>query len=139
MTLSLYLYSISIALLGLLLATLLQMKSQNDKARDGNIIIVPTLWAYIREEWLATTISIVVIAIAILLIPVVLSLKPEWLPYIRPAFLPIGYMGTDIFLKTMGVVSKRVNAALGSKAAQADEANGTVDAPTPAAKISKVN
>lgn len=139
MTLSLYLYSISIALLGLLLATLMQMKSQNDKARKGNIVVVPTLLDYIKAEWIVVTISIVVIAIAVMLIPVALSLKPAWLPYIRPAFLPIGYMGTDILLKVMGVVGKRVDAALGYKAAQADEANGTMGAPTPAAKPENKN
>jgi hypothetical protein len=43
-------------------------------------------------------------------------------------------MGTDILLKLFGVVNKRLNAAIDVKTTQADEANGTTAAPTPATK-----
>ena len=132
MSTSLYINCSIIALLGLILAVLLQMKSQMEKARQANLIFSPG--KYVAQEWITISISVVVIIIGLYFIPIVVGIKPQYLPYIKPAFLPLGYMGTDIILKLFGVVNKRLNAAIDLKTSQADEANGTSGAPTPATK-----
>jgi|SRR6185312_7715617 len=135
MSVSLYINCSIIALLGLALAVLLQMKSQSQKAKQANLVFSPG--SYIRQEWITISISLIVIVIGLYFIPIVVGIKPQYLPYIKPAFLPLGYMGTDIILKLFGVVNKRLNAAIDYKTTQADEANGTSNAPTPADKIVK--
>ena len=111
----------------------MQMKSQNDKAKAANLIPHGPI-DYIKTEWISITISILVIVVCLLLIPTILGWKPGYLPFIKPAFLPIGYQGTDMLLKALGVVNSRYNAAIKAKSDQADEANGTTSAPTPATK-----
>jgi putative exporter of polyketide antibiotics len=135
MSVSLYINCSIIALLGLILAVLLQMKSQNEKARQANLIFSPVI--FLKAEWITISISIVVIIIGLYFIPIVVDIKPQYLPYIKPAFLPLGYMGTDIILKLFGVMSKRLNAAIEVKSQESDKQTGTLDAPTPAAKIVK--
>ena len=135
MSVSLYINCSIIALLGLALAVLLQMKSQNEKAKQANLIFSPAI--FIKAEWITISISIVVIIIGLYFIPIVVDIKPQYLPYIKPAFLPLGYMGTDIILKLFGVMSKRLNAAIEMKSKESDAQTGTLDAPTPAAKIVK--
>lgn len=132
MSASLYINCSIIALLGLILAVLLQMKSQMEKAKQANLVFSPG--SYVRQEWINITISVVVIIIGLYFIPIVVGIKPQYLPYIKPAFLPLGYMGTDIILKLFGVVNKRLNAAIDYKTTQADAANGTSGTPTPADK-----
>jgi len=131
MTITDYLYCGAIALLGLLFAVLLQLKSQSDKAKLANLI-KPTFGSYVKDEWITISLSIVTIIIGLFLIPIVVGLKPQYAPYIRPAFLPIGYAGTDILLKLFGVVNKRLNAAIDMKTNIADAATGNLAAPTPA-------
>jgi archaellum biogenesis protein FlaJ (TadC family) len=132
MTLSLYLDCFVIAILGLIISVLIQMKSQSDKAKMANLIFSGP--QFLKTEWITITLSLVTIVVGLFFIPIVVGWKPGYLPFVKPAFLPIGYMGTDILLKLFGVVNKRLNAAIDVKTTQADEANGTTAAPTPATK-----
>ncbi len=129
-----YVYCGILALLGLLFAILLQLKSQSQKAKLANLV-QPVFKTFVKEEWITISLSLVTIAIAMFLIPIVIDLKPQFVSYIRPAFLPIGYAGTDILLKLFGVVNKRLNAAIDYKTTVADTATGNLSAPTPAAPI----
>jgi hypothetical protein len=138
MTILNYVSCIILALLGLLFAILLQLKAQSDKAKLANLI-VPTFGDFVKEEYVTILISITVITIGLFLIPVVINWKPSYLPYIRPAFLPIGYMGQDILLKLFGVVNKRLNAAIDVKTTEGDKATGNLGAPTPALPPQKPN
>lgn len=131
MNLTDYLYCGAIALLGLLISVLFQLKSQSDKAKLANLI-VPTFQSFIKDEWITIALSLTTIVIGLFLIPVIAGWKPSYIPYIRPAFLPIGYMGTDILLKLFGVVNKRLNAAIDVKTTEGDKATGNLAAPTPA-------
>jgi hypothetical protein len=131
MTLLDYVYCGILAMLGLLFAILLQLKSQSDKAKLANLV-VPTFGTFVHNEWITISLSIVTIIIALFLIPIIIDLKPGYVHYIRPAFLPIGYAGTDILLKLFGVVNKRLNAAIDYKTTIADTQTGTTAAPTPA-------
>jgi len=133
MTILFYLNCFVIAILGLLFAILLQLKSQSDKARLANLIR-PTFTSFVKEEWINISMSIVVIIVAMFFIPILMDWKPQVLIYVRPAFLPIGYMGTDILLKLFGLVNKRLNAAIDAKTTEADKASGNLSAPTPATK-----
>jgi len=126
-----YVYCGILALLGLLFAVLLQLKAQSDKAKLANLI-VPTFGSFIKDEYVTMLLSVVTIVIALFLIPSVLDWKPDSMPYIRPAFLPVGYMGSDILLKLFGVVNKRLNAAIDVKTTEGDKATGNLGAPTPA-------
>lgn len=126
-----YIYCGLLALLGLLFAVLLQLKAQSDKAKLANLI-VPTFRTYIHNEWITLSLSLVTIIIGLFLIPIIVGLKPQYVPYIRPAFLPVGYAGTDILLKLFGVVNKRLNAAIDEKTTTADTTTGNLGAPTPA-------
>ncbi len=129
-----YVYCGILALLGLLFAILLQLKSQSQKAKLANLI-QPTFESFIKEEWITISLSLVTICIAMFLIPIVTDLKPQFTHYIRPAFLPIGYAGTDILLKLFGVVNKRLNAAIDYKTTLADASTGNLAAPTTAAPV----
>lgn len=132
MTISLYVNCGLIGLLGLVFAVLMQLKSQRDKAKVANLQF--TMAGFFADEWINFSISLVVIIIGLVLIPTVVGWKPAYIPFVRPAFLPIGYMGTDIILKLFGVVNKRLNAAIDVKTDISDAATGTLGTPTPAIK-----
>lgn len=132
MTISLYVNCGLIGLLGLILAVSMQLKSQRDKAKVANLQF--TISGFFADEWINFFISLVVIVIGLVLIPTVVGWKPAYIPFVRPAFLPIGYMGTDIILKLFGVVNKRLNAAIDVKTDISDAATGTLGTPTPAIK-----
>lgn len=131
MTILDYIYCGVLALLGLGFAVLLQLKAQRDKAKLANLIL-PTIGSFIKDESITIALSLITIVIGLFLIPVVVGWKPSYIPFVRPAFLPIGYMGSDILLKLFGVVNKRLNAAIDSKTTEADKASGNLAAPTPA-------
>lgn len=118
MTIDLYLYCGLIGFLGLVFAVLMQLKSQKDKARVANIHF--KVGAFFGDEWINIALSVVVIVIGLVLIPSVVGWRPAYIPFVKPAFLPIGYMGTDIILKLFGVVNKRLNAAIDVKTNIAD-------------------
>lgn len=132
MTISLYVNCGLIGLLGLIFAVLMQLKSQREKAKAANLQF--TISGFFSDEWINLSLSIVTIIIGLVLIPTVVGWKPAYIPFVRPAFLPIGYMGTDIILKLFGVVNKRLNAAIDDKTTEADKASGNLNAPTPATK-----
>jgi len=140
MTISNYVYCGVLAFLGLAFAVLLQLKSQRDKAKQANLIL-PTLGSFVRDEAVTIAISILTIIIALFLVPIVTNLKPQYVLYIKPAFLPIGYMGSDILLKLFGVVNKNLNAAIDMKTniADTDPTTGKMQAPTPALPPQKPN
>lgn len=131
MSISLYISSGLIGLLGLIFAVLMQLKSQRDKAKVANLQF--SMNGFIADEWINIALSVVTIIIGLVLIPSVVGWKPAYIPFVRPAFLPIGYMGTDIILKLFGVVNKRLNAAIDYKTNISDAATGTLGTPTPAA------
>jgi archaellum biogenesis protein FlaJ (TadC family) len=133
MTPSLYLTCFAIAFVGLLISVLMQLKSQNDKAKAANLIPHGPI-EFIKTEWISLSISVLVIVVGLIFIPIIVGWKPAYLPFVKPAFLPIGYQGTDMLLKALGVVNSRYNAAIKAKSDQADLANGTSAAPTPATK-----
>lgn len=133
MTLSLYLNCFLIALLGLLLSMLMSMRALKIKAKLANVEFFPK--KYFQDEWISILISLVVIGIFLMFLPWVFNWKPEVIKFSMPIFATVGYMGTDIILKIFSVVNDRINAAIDFKTTQADKANGTLDAPTPAAPI----
>lgn len=118
MTIQLYLYCGFIGFLGLVFAVLMQLKSQKDKAKVANLPF--KISSFFADEWINVALSIVVIIIGLVLIPSVVGWRPQYITFVKPAFLPIGYMGTDIILKLFGVVNKRLNAAIDVKTNIAD-------------------
>lgn len=130
MTASYYLFCFGYSLLGLIFSMLMQMKSLSDKAKVANVIFKPS--AFFQSEWVSILLSLTVIGIGLFTIPLVSSMKPEYLIYVKPLFLPIGYMGTDFMLKIFGIVNKKINSAIDFKTTQADTASGNLDKPTPA-------
>lgn len=132
MNISLYIDSAMLGLLGLIFSLLLQLKSQRDKARVANLQF--SVSGFFADEGINIAIAVVVLIIALYLIAPILGWKPGYLWLIRPAFLPVGYMGTDILLKLFGVVNKRLNAQIDAKTTIADAATGNLDSPTPATK-----
>lgn len=129
MNVSLYIDSAVLGLLGLLFSLLLQLKSQRDKAKVANLQF--TIGGFFSDEWINIAIAIIVLVIALYLIAPILGWKPGYLWLIRPAFLPVGYMGQDLLLKLFGVVNKRLNAAIDAKTTIADASTGNLSAPTP--------
>lgn len=80
-----------------------------------------------------------IILIAEILLPYV---PPSWGFWSSPIAVLLtgallGYAGTDVAMRFFGSWTKRLNAAIDAKTTQADEANNTVNAPTPAAPIKK--
>lgn len=132
LTLGFYVSCFAIGLIGWLSAMLAMMDSLQKKAKSGNIQF--SVKAFFVNEWINMLRSFIVILLALLLVKTFIDFKPEDLRLIKPAFFPIGYMGTDLVLKFLGVTNKWLNAALGFKANQTDIANGTTEAPTPATK-----
>lgn len=132
MNISIYIDSAVLGFLGLAFSLLLQLKSQRDKAKVANLQF--SIGGFFSDEWINIAIAVVVLIIALYLIAPILGWKPGYLWLIRPAFLPVGYMGQDILLKLFGVVNKKLNAAIDAKTTEADRASGNLDAPTPAVK-----
>ncbi len=129
MSIELYVTCGLIGLLGLIFALLLQLKAQKDKAKVANLQF--TASGFFEDEWINILLSLITIIIGLVFIPWVVGWKPSYIPFVRPAFLPIGYMGTDIILKLLGVVSKRLNSAIDYKTDISDKATGTLGTPTP--------
>lgn len=123
-----------LCLLGLIIATLLQMSQMEKKAKESKLIF--TSKTYVQDEWKALTCSVCAIVVYLIVIPILLR-HFSWLNVdaIELSSIPVGYMGTDVLLKILGVWSKWLNAAAGFKADIADEKNETTGTLTPAKPV----
>ena len=132
MTPSLYFQCALLALLGQLFNQMLIMKSLNDKARAANVIF--KIGDYLKTDGFTIIASFISIVICLLLANTLFDWQPVLLKYAPVLFAAFGYMGSDFGSRLFGIANKRINAAIDAKTTQADTANGTLDAPTPAAK-----
>ena len=128
MTLSLYLQCFTLAILGALLHALLKIKSIQSKARKANVAF--KAMDYVREDVVSHLTSLTTIVVSLFLIADFLHVKPEFLYYLKFAFLFIGYAGNDIASRLLGAVNKRANDVIDQKTSTADEISGTTT-PTP--------
>jgi hypothetical protein len=136
MTISLYINCLAIAILGLIISMLMQMKSLSDKAKSANVIFIPK--TYFQKEWISILIAIAIISLWLILLPAIAGLEPKYEKYFKIFSLPMGYMGTDIVLKFLGLINKKINSAIGYKSNIADKETGTTNEPTPAEPVKPI-
>ncbi len=130
MTLTLYLQCFAVAFCGMVLQALLKVKSIQDKAKKANVQF--SAKEYFLEDWVSHTASFVTVIMVMFFIDE-LSLFSEYvMQYVKFGFAFVGYTGSDVMSRIFSVVNKRINTAIDYKTTQADQANGTVDKPTPA-------
>jgi hypothetical protein len=136
---NIYLESGLMSLVGLGLSMLAVLKSLTTKAKLANVIFNWKL--YFSTDLILQLIGTVfTVAGGLILLQPFLINYPQFASNnfkILIGFATIGYVGSDIASRLFSVVNGRINAAIDFKTTQADTANGTVDAPTPAEKPTK--
>lgn len=105
------------------------MRSLQVKAKLNNVIFHPI--EVVTQDWLIDIGSLISIIICLFFIDSVLKIRPDAVNYLKIFFAFIGYTGSDVLSRLFSVVNNRLNAAIGYKTKQTDEANGTTDKPTP--------
>jgi len=128
LSISLYIQCFILGLLGALLHGLLKVKSIQDKARKANVAF--SAMDYLKEDIISHLTSLTTIIVCIFLVEDVLHVKPEFLYYLKFAFLFTGYAGNDIASRVLGAVNKRVNDVIDKKTTIADNHTGNNE-PTP--------
>jgi len=118
-----------IAFLGMLLQMLLKAKSIQEKAKKANLQF--SFKEYFLDDWLSHGVSFVTIIMFLFFTTEFINFNKIVADYLKIGFAFIGYSSADIASRIFSVVNKRVNNAIDYKTTQADEANGTVDKPTP--------
>lgn len=132
MTLALYAQCFAVALCGMILQALLKVKSIQDKAKKANVQFNPR--EYFFEDRLSHGASLVTVIMIMFFVDEFAHFSEYVMQYIKFGFAFVGYTGSDIMSRLFSVVNKRINNAIDYKTTIADEATGTTDKPTPAAK-----
>lgn len=136
MTIYLYLNCLAISLVGLGLSVLAVIYSLTKKARLANVIFDWKLY-WRSDLWMQLVGTILSVALFLLLLAPFLKQYPTFKDntfVILIFFSAVGYFGSDLASRLFSVVNSRINSAIDVKTSQADLANGTLNAPTPAAK-----
>ena len=118
MNFKLYAVCFAVALLGMLLQTILKMKSLQDKAKVANMEYNP--YSYFKQDWLSISASLVTIILFLFFVDNILKWKPAVVDYIKIGFAFVGYTGSDIASRIFGVVNKRINSVIDAKTDIAD-------------------
>jgi hypothetical protein len=129
MTFKLYLVCFTVAIIGMLIQTVLKIKSIQDKANSGNIQFSPL--TYFKKDWLSITGSLLTIILFLFFVDNILKWKPAVIDYIKIFFAFVGYTGSDIASRLFGVINKRINAAIDVKTNVSDAMTGDMGSPTP--------
>lgn len=129
MTLLDYAILFFLALLGMVLQMLLKARSIQDKAKKANLIF--SFREYFLDDWLSHAVSITTIVMFLFFVTEFINFSAIVADYLKVGFAFVGYSSADIASRIFSVVNKRVNSAIDYKTTQADEANGTLDKPTP--------
>lgn len=124
-----YLTWFGIGFCGALLQVLIKMKSLEIKSRKANLKFSPL--AYLKEDFLSLSASILTLLMCLFLIDEVFKLNPKIVDYVKWLFAFIGYTGSDIMTRIFGVMNKQINNAIDDKTTIADEKTGNLDSPTP--------
>ena len=133
---NIYLNCFLIGLIGLALSVLMVLQSQIKKAKLANVIY-PWKAFFGIDLFLQLAGSLLTIGLALMFLGPLLKQYPKFLDNtltVLAGFATIGYVGSDIASRFFSVVNSRINGAIDYKTNQADEANGTLNAPTPTAK-----
>jgi archaellum biogenesis protein FlaJ (TadC family) len=118
MTITLYITCFIVAMIGMLLQTVLKIKSLQDKARAANVTFNPS--TYFKNDWLSIVASILTIVMFLFFIDYILKWRPGAVDYLKILFAFVGYTGSDIASKLFGVISKKINTAIDEKTTISD-------------------
>jgi len=133
---NIYLQCFLVGLIGLALSVLTVLKSLIRKAKLANVIFDWKLF-FKADLVLQFVGAVLTLSLFLMLLGPFLKEYPKFADKtfaITVVFATIGYVGSDIASRMFSVVNSRLNGAIDYKTTQADEANGTADAPTPATK-----
>lgn len=118
MTITFYITCFAVGLIGMLLQTVLKIKSLQEKARVSNMAFNP--WSYFKTDWLSVVASLLTIILFLFFIDTITKWKPETLKFMKLGFAFVGYTGSDIASRIFGVVNKRINQVIDEKTNIAD-------------------
>lgn len=106
-----YLIFFIAGLLGILIATLIKIRSLRRRSKD--LVIDVSFKSYIKQEWDNLFISILAVIIFIFIYDEVLKVNEKVADYIskfaRIFFIAVGYMGASIINAFMSNVEKLIN------------------------------
>lgn len=131
MNIILYLQCFAVGVIGMTIHAIIKMKHIQDKARRNNIEFKP--YEYFVKDWASHVATLLTIIMFMFFIEEFANFNQIVLDYAKIGFAFVGYTGSDIASRLFSVVDKRINSAIDYKTTIADEANGTLDKPTPAA------
>lgn len=132
----LYLNCFFISLIGLGLSVLAVIFNLKKKAKLANIFFDLKLY-WKSDLWIQVAGTMLTCGLFLMLLNPFLKQYPQFADnvfVILIFFSAVGYFGSDIASRLFSVVNTRINTAIDYKTTQADTANGTLDAPTPAMK-----
>lgn len=121
-----YLFWFAIAVVGMAIQVALKMKSLQDKAVAANAEFSPAV--YFKKDWLSVVLSFLNILLFLMLAGAAVE---KWHPermIIEVAFAFIGYTGADISSRLFGVVGKKINSIMDTKANGFDGVTSSNDA-----------
>lgn len=119
-------------MLGLAISTILILRSLAKKAQAAKLIFDPL--DYFKLDWYTPAASLLTIILGLFLVDVTLKWNPGLLNWMKLFFAALGYLGSDVAARIFSAMSNRLDAAISSKANDADRMNGTEGTLTPAAK-----
>lgn len=134
---NIYLQAGLISLIGLLFSLVMVMRSLLNKARAANLKFNWTV--FLSQDLVFQAIgTVLTVSLALMLLGPTFKQYPKLQDndlLILSVFATIGYIGSDIASRFFSVMNKRLTNAIDYKTTMADTASGTLDAPTPAAKV----
>lgn len=130
MTIQIYLWCTISAMLGSLIQIAFKARSLKTKAKVSNIEF--SFAQFIKDDWLSIVSNQIVIFVALVALDEIVGVDSKAMNYIKLIFCFIGYAGNDVALRLFSFADKRLNSAIDFKTNKADEADGTLGAPTPA-------
>lgn len=96
-----------IAFLGMLISVLMKYKSLYTKAEAANVSL--PFGTYLKQDWIALTISIATIIMALLMLDNIVNLHVNAMNWVKFVFSFVGYASNDLILRLGSAANKKLN------------------------------
>jgi len=129
MTLQLYIHCVIACLIGNLLHVGFKILSLQKDHKVANLEF--SVIKYLREDKWALLMDVFASFAVVYIIDEFMEMDSRLIGKIKTIFIFVGFTGSYVILQIMSVAKSNFRKAVDFKTTQADEANGTVDKPTP--------
>lgn len=96
-----------IAFIGMIISVLLKYKSLRAKADAANVSL--SLRNYLKQDWIALTVSVLTIISALLMLDNIVNLHVNAINWMKFLFSFVGYASNDLILRLGSAANKKLN------------------------------